>query len=1055
MIGGKENIISNLEQVFKEIILLKELSDVTNYWINFRVWEDFSLELYNDYLWYNFINVNIISDNHAAIDIWDEDNKLCIQVTKNLSSEKIKHTIKMFEKHKLYEKYDKLMILLVTQDKNIPKFGRTKFTTNWKYNFSKENIIGIDNILKHVSNFNISRLESFLDLCIKYFPLSKINNWENYIAYNLEKNIWFSSDESNEDLNLIKEIIVTNKDYEKWTELIDNYILNFKKDLDIAYNLKGVIFFNSKEDYSEAIKYFNISLTYNKKYYKAIINKIKSLYNIFIHSDKNEEDFTILYSLIKKNLELIEDKEFFIDILNIYWSIILITGKKTLYDLWINEINKLDEYSEFMYEALHLIYIELSNEEYSKEILIKWLKKYPKSLKLNLSKIYIDLHELDKSAIRYNIDILPKLNEKQYKKLLNITNKYYSFVEEIDNSLESKKVINQRKYQIFLLSFQLWLNNEVKYQELYNNINLNYIDKYDRWKYDLLRINNSLQERKFETAHNILNESTVKEKIPFVEYVKLASIFLYHWGYKYWNEILLNLRDFNDFNKNNIEYWEYLIQSEVLLWKDENVLNYINEAKILFKWTQHYNTILKIDLSTKYRDLDSQDNIDNFSKSLMELHKEVWDSDIVRVIKIDESKDLLKQLEKQLPKWFSKTNKFNIVEYYLSHPIPHYCLQKPWESYIQLLSNRQPHLPIRIWFNKSEVNNELIEKEYSSWKFILSYDSLFNLYELKLLEYYKLKELLKNKTNIFELYITRELLNLIRNELLTKKTQILENIYNFTLDSKIKVTENKWKIKDIVKWWKLKENENTYRIFPKWLINSISYAKKTWSVFLTDDNSTLLLHKEYWIDILTSLAINWKKLKNPLFNSSNRSESIFRISQYNYTFISFNAEDLLYIYDKSINSDKYVTIYQKYKINSSFFYLCNQININYSCSLYSFFNVFVIFTNKVNDSDKWRLRLYIIFFIYLFTEFFKKYISNLMKLKEDKEKFDKLYKDLEKFIDYNSFVIINLMKKLNEIELNNLLNDYEFLSEKDSEYEKWFWKYIPESIEKLLSNFKK
>jgi hypothetical protein len=65
------------------------------------------------------------------------------------------------------------------------------------------------------------------------------------------------------------------------------------------------------------------------------------------------------------------------------------------------------------------------------------------------------LEELDKNAIRYNMDILPKLDEKQYKNLYEITERYYSLLEDIEKSKDPEKTKNQRKYQIYLLSFQL------------------------------------------------------------------------------------------------------------------------------------------------------------------------------------------------------------------------------------------------------------------------------------------------------------------------------------------------------------------------------------------------------------------------------------------------------------------------------------------------------------------------------------------------------------------------------------------------------------------------
>jgi len=1052
MLSTPEILIADIELVFRDIIQWKELSDITKYWINFRVWEDFSKELYNHYLWYNFLNVNEFSDNHAAIDIGDEENRLCIQVTKNISSEKIKHTIKMFEKYKLYEKYDELQILLITLDKDIPKY-KSDFKTNWKYKFSKDCIIGINHIIKKISNLDVAKLESFLDFCVKHFPNKKISSWSEYSTYNLIHDISVSEEWLSDDLNKIKDIISINKEYDKWMELLDKYLSNNKKDLDIAYNLKWVAYFNWRKDFLTALSFFEQSINVNKLFYKAIVNKIKSIYQIFIDSDKNDEDFEYLYSYIKTNLENINDKELLTETLEIYWSILLIKSKTKLYDEYINIITKLENLTEFMYDALYLMYQELWNKELGKEVLENWLIKYPNSYKLKLDKINQDLEELDKNAIRYNMDILPKLDEKQYKNLYEITERYYSLLEDIEKSKDPEKTKNQRKYQIYLLSFQLWINNEEKYKKLYNSIDLNQIEKYHIWKFDLLRINQNLQERHFEVAYKILDESIVKTEIPFVEFVKLAWIFIYHWWHKYWNDILNNLRYFKDFDVNYIEYWEYLIQSEVLLWNDENIKNYLLETKNVFKDTQYYSRILQIEISTKNRDLNTQEKINEFSKSLFEYHKENWDSDLVRAIKIDEKKDIIKQLKKQLPKWSFSVSSFNIEEQYLNTIIPHYCLKK-WGTYIDLLTKREPYLPIRIGFLDTEKEKNLVESKFNNWKFILSFESLFNLNELKILEYYQLKNLLKNDNDEFELLITRELINNIRDELQNKEDPRLRKIYTFVLDNKIKVIEQKWKIIDFLTWWKIKENEKTYIIMPKWLINSISFAKKHWAVFITDDTSNLETSKAYWIEVIDSQAINWKRLKNPIFSVENKSESIMNLSKYNYTFISFSAIDLLYIYDKGNNPNEKVVIYQKYHIDYSFFYLCNQIIVNWWCNLKSFFNVFMNFANKVENTEKEKFRIYLVFFIYLFNEFFKKYIWNLHKLKNNAEIFKWLYDDLNKYIDFTSYTIIGMMRKLDMEQLNELLEDYKFLSEKDSEFAKWFWTYIPQSIENLIKQKK-
>jgi hypothetical protein len=122
----------------------------------------------------------------------------------------------------------------------------------------------------------------------------------------------------------------------------------------------------------------------------------------------------------------------------------------------------------------------------------------------------------------YNYQIIPKLNQSQYNTLKKILDDFYSLLDNIDKSSELDKIKNLRRFQIRILSYQLKVSDEKKYKDLFNLIDFRIIDDYYLWQLDLIKINENIENRNFEVAYNILQNSNVKDKIPFSEIIRLA-----------------------------------------------------------------------------------------------------------------------------------------------------------------------------------------------------------------------------------------------------------------------------------------------------------------------------------------------------------------------------------------------------------------------------------------------------------------------------------------------------------------------------------------------------
>lgn len=94
--------------------------------------------------------------NFPAIDLGDDEARLCIQVTAENRSKKIRKTLEKFEKHSLSTRFDRLLVLVITNKK---KYTAT-FDDVPGLDFSVErDVWDIDDLLLEIDNLELSRLK--------------------------------------------------------------------------------------------------------------------------------------------------------------------------------------------------------------------------------------------------------------------------------------------------------------------------------------------------------------------------------------------------------------------------------------------------------------------------------------------------------------------------------------------------------------------------------------------------------------------------------------------------------------------------------------------------------------------------------------------------------------------------------------------------------------------------------------------------------------------------------------------------------------------------------
>ena len=163
------NIFNEIENYLTFIQLkLKNRNSLNLQDINIMA-EVFFKDLFNLIFGYN---LNPVKQNAPAIDLYDDSNKISIQVTSDNSKAKISKTIESFITNKLYQKY-KLIFIIINDRLNY----REKFDTKGLFEFNPKNdIIFISDLLNIIKNKDIDSQKNILEFLKKQISMPQFDN---------------------------------------------------------------------------------------------------------------------------------------------------------------------------------------------------------------------------------------------------------------------------------------------------------------------------------------------------------------------------------------------------------------------------------------------------------------------------------------------------------------------------------------------------------------------------------------------------------------------------------------------------------------------------------------------------------------------------------------------------------------------------------------------------------------------------------------------------------------------------------------------------------------
>ena len=112
-------------------------------------------------------NLNVEVPNSPAIDLGDKKARIAYQITSRADSRKIKDTLSTFVENKLYEKYDRLVIYILTEKLRYQGQGFDEIIQD-KFSFDKKrDILDYRDLLKEISGFSsvdkLRRIEIILE----------------------------------------------------------------------------------------------------------------------------------------------------------------------------------------------------------------------------------------------------------------------------------------------------------------------------------------------------------------------------------------------------------------------------------------------------------------------------------------------------------------------------------------------------------------------------------------------------------------------------------------------------------------------------------------------------------------------------------------------------------------------------------------------------------------------------------------------------------------------------------------------------------------------------
>ncbi len=148
--------LKNIADILASLRSEVEVHNAVNLYDINIISESFYAGLLNIVEGLELVNANAVGRNAAGVDLIDDNNRIAVQVTADSSSTKIRHTIDEFISNRLYERYSRLVILILTQKKRYT----AEFDCRGLFQFDKNmDIRDVGDLMKKINTLDTAKLE--------------------------------------------------------------------------------------------------------------------------------------------------------------------------------------------------------------------------------------------------------------------------------------------------------------------------------------------------------------------------------------------------------------------------------------------------------------------------------------------------------------------------------------------------------------------------------------------------------------------------------------------------------------------------------------------------------------------------------------------------------------------------------------------------------------------------------------------------------------------------------------------------------------------------------
>lgn len=174
---------NKLRDVVSRIILQVELATSQGRTdINLALEDSFIPILKSVYNLPNLINLNRKQKNFPGIDLGDDHDRVCFQVTSTTSLDKVKATIRQFMDRAYYNSFDELFILMLTKKQASYSQGAITDILNGQFTFNcKKHIIDLADLLGLIAGLRLTAQERVLEEFQRI-----LGEVDAYISYSLD-----------------------------------------------------------------------------------------------------------------------------------------------------------------------------------------------------------------------------------------------------------------------------------------------------------------------------------------------------------------------------------------------------------------------------------------------------------------------------------------------------------------------------------------------------------------------------------------------------------------------------------------------------------------------------------------------------------------------------------------------------------------------------------------------------------------------------------------------------------------------------------------------------